>query len=134
MDRAKGTPGWPMVLDELPDFTVIEGGAGKQGESAPAPPAAEQPQRPEKRAVIPPAVLAARMQRYSVWLMVCTFALLLLNVSDLRMGAVLWFAAGVTAAFALLCAITVVILNAIAWNFARLTEELRGGRSAQDLR
>ena len=45
-----------------------------------------------------PAVLAARMQRYSVWLTVCTFALLLLNVSDLRMGAVLWFAVSTAAA------------------------------------
>ncbi|HUH12115.1 MAG TPA: hypothetical protein VMK65_03360 [Longimicrobiales bacterium] len=131
MDAAKGTSGDPTVLDELPEFTLLE--PDEPGESIEAL-APSSPEPPRGRAVIPPAVLAARMQRYSIWLTLCTLALLLLNVSDLQRGAVLWFAAGVTAAFALLCAVTVVILNAIAWNFARLTEELRGGRAAQDLR
>lgn len=85
------------------------------------------------RAVIPPAIVAERMQRYSVWLMLLTGGLIALNATNLELGMVLWFAAGITAVFALLCAITVVILNAIAWNFARLAEELRGGRTAQDM-
>lgn len=86
------------------------------------------------RAVIPPAVLAKRMQRYSVYLMVAAFAFLALNFTAVNMSGVLWFAAGLCAGFAIMCAATVVILNAIAWNFARLTEELRGGRGAHDMR
>lgn len=87
-----------------------------------------------RKYVIPPAVLAHRMQRYAVYLMVCAFLLLAVNVSALSVSAVLWFAAGLTAAFALLCATTVVVLHAIAWNFDRLREELQGGRQATDMR
>lgn len=90
--------------------------------------------QPERRHVIPPAVLAGRMQRYSVYLMVAAFLLVAANFAALSASAVLWFAAGLVAGFALLCAIAVVILNAIAWNFDRLREELRGGRHATDLR
>ncbi|MGD2135218.1 MAG: hypothetical protein PVF27_03615 [Gemmatimonadales bacterium] len=87
-----------------------------------------------RKYVIPPAVLAHRMQRYAVYLMVCAFALIAANVSALSASAVLWFAAGIAAAFALLCASTVVVLNAIAWNFDRIREELKGGRQATDMR
>jgi hypothetical protein len=74
------------------------------------------------------------MQRYSIYLLVAAFALVGLNYASLTMSSVLWFAAGISAAFALLCAIAVVILNAIAWNFDRLREEQTGPRPSQDFR
>ncbi|MFQ6044909.1 MAG: hypothetical protein ACE5PT_00945 [Gemmatimonadales bacterium] len=89
---------------------------------------------PEKRAVIPPAVLAARMQRYSLYMMVIAFLIILVNVGSLKLETILWFASGLAAGFAIMCAISVTILNAIAWNFDRLKEELRGGRQSTDLR
>jgi hypothetical protein len=88
----------------------------------------------ERKYVIPPAVLAIRMQRYSVALMALAFILLAVNFANLSLEKVLWFAAILTAVFAILCAVTVVILHAIAWNFDRLKEELKGGREAQDMR
>ncbi len=103
-----------------------------------APPEFEwHPPAPEtdgKRAVIPPAVLASRMQRYSIYLIVAAFLLVGANYDALSLSAVLWFAAGLTAGFAILCAVAVVLLNAIAWNFDRLRDELRGGREVVDLR
>ncbi len=92
------------------------------------------PDTSERKHVIPPHVQAARMQRYSIYLLVGAFALVGVNYASLTMSAVLWFAAGISAAFALLCAIAVVILNAIAWNFDRLREEQIGLRSSQDFR
>ncbi len=87
----------------------------------------------ERRHIIPPAVQAARMQRYSVYLVVLAFIIVGANYQSLTMASVLWFAAGITAAFSLLCAITVVILDAIAWNFDRLQSEMDGRRSAQSV-
>ena len=83
----------------------------------------------ERRHVIPPAVQAARMQRYSVYLVVLSFIIVGANYQSLTMESVLWFAAGITAAFSLLCATTVVALHAIAWNFDRLRDELAGRRT-----
>lgn len=92
------------------------------------------PDTSEKRHIIPPHVEAARMQRYSVYLLVASFALVGANYASLTMASVLWFAAGICAGFGLLCAITVVILHAIAWNFDRLREEQAGMRTSQDFR
>ena len=88
----------------------------------------------ERKHVIPPAVLAVRMQRYSVALMILAFVLIATNFVNLSLEKVLWFAALLTAVFAILCAVTVVILNAIAWNFDRLRDELKGGRGTQNMR
>ena len=88
----------------------------------------------ERKHIIPPHVQAARMQRYSIYLLVAAFAVIGLNYQSLTMSSVLWFAAGISAAFALLCAVAVVILHAIAWNFDRLREELTGLRTSQDVR
>ncbi|MEJ2217866.1 MAG: hypothetical protein P8099_14745 [Gemmatimonadota bacterium] len=96
--------------------------------------AREAREEERKRAVIPPAVLAHRMQRYSIYLIVAAFLLMALNYDALSLSAVLWFAAGLSAGFAILCAVAVVLLNAIAWNFDRLRDELRGGREVIDLR
>ena len=92
------------------------------------------PDTSERKHVIPPHVQAARMQRYSLYLLGVAFALIGLNYPALTMASVLWFAAGICAAFALLCAIAVVILQAIAWNFDRLREEQAGLRASRDLR
>lgn len=81
-----------------------------------------------RRYVIPPAVQASRMQRYSLYLIVMSFLLVGVNYRALTLESVLWFAAGVTAGFALLCAVAVVILHAIAWNFDRLRDEWSGRR------
>ncbi len=92
------------------------------------------PDTSERKHIIPPHVQAARMQRYSLYLLVGAFAFVGANYSSLTMSSALWFAAGICAGFALLCAIAVVILQAIAWNFDRLREEQTGGRPSQDVR
>jgi hypothetical protein len=87
-----------------------------------------------RKHVIPPAVMAQRMQRYSIVLMIVAFLLVGLNLPTLTLEKVLWFAAGVTAAFAILCGVALVILNASAWNFDRLKQELHGGPEATDMK
>jgi uncharacterized membrane protein YidH (DUF202 family) len=87
-----------------------------------------------RKHVIPPAVMAHRMQRYSIILMVLAFALMGFNLRTLTLEKVLWFATGVLAVFAILCAVAVVILNASAWNFDRLKQEMQGGTKATDMR
>ena len=87
-----------------------------------------------RKYVIPPAILAIRMQRYSVALMILAFVLVAVNFANLSVEIVLWFAAGVSAVFAIMCAVAVVILNALAWNFDRIREELHGGRAATDMK
>ena len=82
---------------------------------------------------LPPSVQADRMHRYSIYLMVCAFLLIAANWAEVTVSSVLWFGAGLSAGFAIVCAVTVVILNALAWNFDRLAEEFRGGRSGQDV-
>lgn len=83
--------------------------------------------------VVPPSVQADRMQRYSIYLIICAFLLIAANYASLTIASVLWFAAGLSAGFAIVCAVTVVLLNGIAWNFDRLAEELRGGRQSVDV-
>ena len=87
-----------------------------------------------RKHVIPPAVLAHRMERYAIYLIAIAFLLMAVNLSALSLEAVLWFATGLATAFALLCGVAVVVLNGIAWNFERIQEELRGGREAVDMR
>jgi hypothetical protein len=71
------------------------------------------------------------MQRYAVYLMVMAFVLVGANYEALTLERVLWFAAGTTAGFSVLCAVAVVILHGLAWNFDRMRVELQGGRQAQ---
>ncbi|MFQ5552054.1 MAG: hypothetical protein ACE5FJ_12545, partial [Gemmatimonadales bacterium] len=98
-----------------------------------APPEAAPVAHARVRPVLPPGIQAQRMHRYSIYLIVLAFVLVGMNVTALSVGAALWFAAGLTAAFSIVLAAAVVILNAIAWNFDRLREELRGGRTAQSV-
>lgn len=95
--------------------------------------AIEKDDGPRKH-VIPPAVMANRMSRYSVYLMGCAFLLVAANYQALSLSAVLWFAAVVCTTFALLCAVTVIVLRGVAWNFDRMAEELRGGRAGMSMR
>ena len=87
-----------------------------------------------RKHVIPPAVMANRMSRYSVYLMGCAFLLVAANYQALTLSAVLWFAAVICAVFALLCAVTVIVLRGVAWNFDRVVMEMRGGRTSQSMR
>jgi len=87
-----------------------------------------------RKHVIPPAVMAQRMQRYSISLMVIAFILVGLNLPTLTVEKVLWFAAGLMATFAILCAVSVVILNASAWNFDRLKQEMKGKSGSTDMK
>ena len=87
-----------------------------------------------KKHTIPPAVMAHRMQRYSLLLMILAFFLLVPMLNALTLENVLWFAATIVAVFAIMCAVTVVILHALAWNFDRIKQELRGGREADEMR
>ncbi len=87
-----------------------------------------------KKHVIPPAVMAHRMQRYSLLLMILAFFLLVPMLNALTLENVLWFAATIVAVFAIMCAVTVVILHALAWNFDRIKQELQGGRDAADMK
>ena len=77
-----------------------------------------------KKHVNLPALLAFRMQRYSLLLIVVAMVSLFFNRAEITPGTGLWFVAGLSAVFALLCGIGVTILDAIAWNFERLREEL----------
>ena len=88
---------------------------------------------PGRKYVIPPHVQAARMYRYSIYLLVAGFVIIGVNYRSLTMSGVLWFAAGLCAGFALLCATAVVILHAIAWNFDRLRDEWAERRKAESL-
>jgi hypothetical protein len=87
-----------------------------------------------RKHIIPPAVMAHRMQRYGMSLTIVALMLIVLNFTALSREVVLWFLAGLTAVFSLLCAVTVVILNALAWNFERLKLELQGGAEATDMK
>ncbi len=86
-----------------------------------------------RKHVIPPHVQADRMHRYSIYLLVGAFVLIGFNYRSLTMSSVLWFAAGLCAGFALLCAIAVVILHGLAWNFDRLRDEWTGARQSQSV-
>lgn len=96
-------------------------------------PTAEK-RRTTKKHVIPPAIQAERMQRYSVYLIVAAFLLIILNSEALTIKAVLWFAAALSAGLGMLSAVASVILSGLAWNFDRLRQELSGGRQAQDMK
>ena len=71
-----------------------------------------------------PALLAHKMQRYSLLLIVAAFVLIGFNFEALTRESVLWFMAGLCAVMAILYGVATTILDAIAWNFERLRDEL----------
>ena len=73
-----------------------------------------------------PGLLALRTQRYAIYLSILAIVLVVFNSSAITQESVLWFLALVAALFAIVCAICVTLLDAIAWNFERLREELHG--------
>lgn len=79
-----------------------------------------------KRAVIPPAVEADRMRRYSVLLMVGAFALLGANVMEFSLGNLLWFAALLLANVAIVLGTGAVVMRGLQWHYDRLADEFRG--------
>lgn len=79
-----------------------------------------------KRHVIPPAVEAERMRRYSVLLMIGAFLLLGLNVAELTPARLLWFAALLLAVMAIVVGAAGVVMRGLQWHYDRLAEEFRG--------
>ncbi len=71
-----------------------------------------------------PALLAHKLQRYSMMLIVAAFVLIGFNFEVVTRESVLWFMAGLCAAMAVLYGVATTILDAIAWNFERLRDEL----------
>lgn len=82
--------------------------------------------QPFKRYVIPPAVEAQRMQRYSVLLMIGAFALIGINIAELTPGRLLWFGAMLLAVVAIVLAAAAVVLRALQWHYDRLADEFHG--------
>jgi hypothetical protein len=82
--------------------------------------------QPAKRHVIPPAVEAERMQRYSVLLMIGGFVLLGANYAELTPSNLLWFAALLLAVVAIVLASAAVVMRGLQWHYDRLADEFRG--------
>lgn len=82
--------------------------------------------QPVKRHVIPPAVEADRMRRYSVLLMIGGFVLLGANVQELTPSNLLWFGAMLLAVVAIVLASAAVVMRGLQWHYDRLADEFRG--------
>lgn len=79
-----------------------------------------------KRHVIPPAVEAERMRRYSVMLILLAFVLIGANFAALSPANLMWFGALLLAVLALLLAATAVVMRGLQWHYDRIIEEVRG--------
>jgi len=79
-----------------------------------------------KRQVIPPAVEAERMRRYSVILMVAAFVLLGLNVQELTPSRLLWFGALLLAVMGIVLGAAGVVMRGLQWHYDKLADEFRG--------
>ena len=79
-----------------------------------------------KRHVIPPAVEAERMRRYSVLLVIGAFFLVGLNFNELSPARLLWFGAVLLGVFGIVLGATSVVMRGLQWHYDRLAEELRG--------
>jgi len=79
-----------------------------------------------KRHVIPPAVEAERMRRYSVILMVVAFVLLGLNVQELTPSRLLWFGALLLAVMGIVVGAAGVVMRGLQWHYDKLADEFRG--------
>ena len=79
-----------------------------------------------KRQVIPPAVEAQRMTRYSVLLMIGAFFLVGLNLAELTPSRLFWFGAILLGDIGIVVGATSVVLRGLQWHYDRLAEELRG--------
>ncbi|MGA2382190.1 MAG: hypothetical protein ABSG61_02040 [Gemmatimonadales bacterium] len=79
-----------------------------------------------KRHVIPPAVEAERMRRYSVFLVVGAFVLLGLNFSELTPARLLWFGAVLLGVMGIVLGAAGVVMRGLQWHYDKLADEFRG--------
>jgi hypothetical protein len=79
-----------------------------------------------KRHVIPPAVEAERMRRYSVILMIIAFILLGANHAEVTTARLLWFLALLLAVMAIVVGASAVVMRGLQWHYDRLADEFRG--------
>jgi len=79
-----------------------------------------------KRHVIPPAVEADRMRRYSVILMIIAFVFLGANHAELTTARLLWFLALLLAVMAIVLGASAVVMRGLQWHYDRLADELKG--------
>jgi hypothetical protein len=79
-----------------------------------------------KRHVIPPAVEAERMRRYSVILMIVAFLLLGANIAELTPARLLWFGAMLLAVMGIVLGAAGVVMRGLQWHYDKLAEEFRG--------
>lgn len=81
-----------------------------------------------------PAYLAKSTKRYAIILSIVAVIAIAVNASSITQEKALWAIAGVSLVFAIICGIGVTILDAMAWNFERLREELGVQRQTVDTR
>jgi len=79
-----------------------------------------------KRHVIPPAVEAERMRRYSVILIVVAFVMLGLNFQELTPARLLWFGALLLAVMGIVLGAAGVVMRGLQWHYDKLADEFRG--------
>lgn len=80
-----------------------------------------------------PSLLAKSARRYSIILTVVAMVAIAFNAPVFTQEKMLWFIAGVGVVFAIGCGICVTILDAVAWNFERLRQELGVERHTIDV-
>ncbi len=81
-----------------------------------------------------PQSLAKSTKRYAIILAIVAVIAIAFNASAITQEKALWAVAGVSLIFAIVCGIGVTILDAVAWNFERLREELGVERHTVDTR
>jgi hypothetical protein len=79
-----------------------------------------------KRHVLPPAVEAERMRRYSVVLVIGAFFLVGLNFSELTPTRLLWFGAVLLGVMGIVVGAAGVVMRGLQWHYDKLAEEFRG--------
>jgi hypothetical protein len=79
-----------------------------------------------RRQVIPPAVEAVRMRRYSVFLVIGAFVLLGLNFVELTPARLLWFGAILLGVMGIVLGAAGVVMRGLQWHYDKLADEFRG--------
>ena len=79
-----------------------------------------------KRQVIPPAVEAERMRRYSVVLIIGAFFLVGLNFAELTPARLLWFGALLLGVMGIVVGAAGVVMRGLQWHYDKLADEFRG--------
>ena len=79
-----------------------------------------------KRHVLPPAVEAERMRRYSVILVIGAFFLVGLNFNELTPARLLWFGALLLGVMGIVLGAAGVVMRGLQWHYDKLADEFRG--------